>query len=601
MRGRVRGRPAEHGLLTLQRQAGNAAVARLLAVQRQPLHPELRRGSHGEAVNEAQRKLSRVQASADPLTEDGTFGPLTVAAVRTFQTTAGIAPANGVLNAATWTRLDTTFGAQPAPVRAVLSLGANNADVGLAQQKLNALGGTPRLPVDAVFSQQMLLRVILFEAFVMHRFPTGTIDAPMWKELDAAAPGGGTVLEGASTTPVEQHVASGTANSLGQQVAGTSLHGIVGVGGITRGKAVKELQQKLNTAGAAPPLKVDGAFGPKTTAALQQFQSSRVPAIPATGIADPATWAVLDAVAPASTIGFVERQWTEELGGATFGKTGANASRYSWEIKPDRMLVTARVNFTGLPPPATWFGYVAPVWNIYQAVRPAPPQKLPIDFELVRGTGADAMTIVVHPGNQRANAGNWYVGDPDAKGTVPHEYGHLIGLQDEYQQHAGDYVRATGHEPPVGQVTGPVGVTPAQIALQLQNAMVAHNDLAAFNATSGAGVTMGAFGQQIVAAYATLPAVNAPFLAAVAGPPAFPAIPAYTTTGNLVVDLDRTLHDTTNRYETIQSLTYSSGSLMGDPARVSDPHDHGTQPRHVAQFVEILGRAIGGAWKAERR
>ena len=92
--GQVRDRAGEHGLLTLQRQAGNAAVARLLAIQRQPLHPELRRGSHGEAVKEAQRKLSRVQASADPLTEDGTFGPLTVAAVRTFQTTAGVAPAS---------------------------------------------------------------------------------------------------------------------------------------------------------------------------------------------------------------------------------------------------------------------------------------------------------------------------------------------------------------------------------------------------------------------------------------------------------------------------------------------------------------------------
>lgn len=576
-------------------------MSRLLAIQRQPLHPELRRGSHGEAVKEAQRKLSRVQASADPLTEDGTFGPLTVSAVRTFQTTAGIAPANGVLNAATWTRLDTTFAAQPAPVRAVLSLGANSADVGLAQQKINALGGTPRLPVDAVFGNDMQLRVILFEAVVMHRFPTGTIDAAMWSALDAAAAGGGTVLEGASMTPVEQHVASGTANSLGQQVAGTSLHGIVGVGGITRGKAVKEIQQKLNTAGAAPPLKVDGGFGPKSTAAVRQFQSSRVPALPATGIADPVTWAQLDAAAPASTVGFVERQWTEEVGGATFGKTGARASRYSWEIKPDRMLVTAKVNFTGLPPPAAWFGYVAPVWNIYQAVRPAPPQKLPIDFELVRGTGADAMTIVVHPGNSRANAGNWYLADPDAKGTIPHEYGHLIGLQDEYQQHPGDYVRATGHEPPVGQVTGPVGVTPAQVALQLQNAMVARNDVAAFNATSGAGMTQGAFGQQVVAAYTALPAANVPAVLAAPGPPPVAAIPAYTTTGNLVVDLDRTLPNTLNRFETIQTLTYTSGSIMGDPARVTDPHDHGTQPRHVEQFVEILGRAIGGAWKAERR
>src|SRR4051812_32106268 len=87
-------------LLALQRQAGNNAVTGLGVVQRQPAppgaKPVLRRGSHGEAVHEAQRKLSRLQASALPLVEDGTFGALTEAAVRTFQTTSGAVP-TGVL------------------------------------------------------------------------------------------------------------------------------------------------------------------------------------------------------------------------------------------------------------------------------------------------------------------------------------------------------------------------------------------------------------------------------------------------------------------------------------------------------------------------
>lgn len=563
-------------------------------------HAELRWGSHGEEVKQAQRKLSRVQASAAPLIEDGTFGPLTASAVRSFQTTAGVAPANGVLNHATWSRLNAAFAALPPPVRAVLTFGANNADVGLAQQKFNALGVSPRLPIDAVYGNSLRVAVVFFEIGRMRRFPTGVVDAAMWRALDAAVAGGGTVLEGASATPVEQHVASGTANPLGQQVAGTSLHGVVGAGGITSGKAVKELQQKLNAAGAAPPLGIDGVLGPKTTTAVQQFQS-RFLFLARTGVANAATWALLDIVAPASTVGFVERQWTEELGGATFGKTGATASRYSWEITAIRMLVTAKVNFTGLAPPAAWFGHVPAVWNAYQAVRPVPPTKLPIDFEMVPGGGNDAGTVQVHPGNQRANAGNWYVGDPAAQSTIPHEYGHLIGLQDEYQQHPGDYVRVTGHEPPVGQVTGPVGVTPAQIAQQLQNAMVARNDTAAFNATVGAGVAIGAFAQRIVAAYAALPTVSVPAVPAAAGPPPVPALPAYMLTGNLVRDLVGALPNTANRYDTLQVLTYTSGSVMGDPLRVFDPHDHGTQPRHVAEFVTILGRAMGGAWRAERR
>jgi peptidoglycan hydrolase-like protein with peptidoglycan-binding domain len=594
-------------LLDVQRRAGNRAVSALVAqsggrraVQRQPAppaHPVLQSGSRGEAVKEAQRKLSRVQASALPLVEDGAFGPLTVAAVRSFQTTAGIAPANGVLNAATWTALDAAFTALPPPVRVALTLGMDHPDVGFAQQKLNAMGATPRLTIDAIYGNSMLGPVMAFEILAMSRFPTGTIDAAMWAEMDRRVAGGFVALEGASATPIEQHTPSGTANAMGQQVAGTSLHATTGAGGITRGPAVKELQQKLNTAGAAPALKVDGDFGPRTTAAVSAFQSSRVPPIPATGVADPATWAALDAVGGASTVGFISRQWTEEVGGRVFGLT----SRYSYEILRDKMVVTVKVNFTGLPPPAAWFGHVRAAWCKFKAVRTAPAKEMPIDFRMERGTGADSMPVNVVAGTGTANAGTWFAGDTRAAFSIPHEYGHLIGLADEYQQHPGDFVRATGREPPVGQTTGPVGVTPATIAGQLQAAMIARNDTAALNATVGQGVAIGGFAQRIVAAYAALPPGNVPAVPANPGPPPTPALPAVALTGNLVRDLAAALPDTLNRYNTIQVLTYSSGSLMGDPARVFDPHDHGAEPRHVQQFVDILATVLGGAWRAVER
>ena len=120
--------------------------------------------------------------------------------------------------------------------------------------------------------------------------------------------------------------------------------------------------------------------------------------------------------APGSTIGFIERQWSEEVGGATYGLT----SRYSFEITDRRVLITVKVNFTGLTPPAAWFGHVPAVWNKYQAVRDAPTRKvLPIDFEMVRGTGPEAMTVAVAPGTGRANAGRWFAGRPDAGRRSP--------------------------------------------------------------------------------------------------------------------------------------------------------------------------------------
>lgn len=602
----LQGAPGGPAAMTeLTQLAGNAQVARLVAAPPAPgggapPGTAIVAGAHGEAVRDAQIKLSRVQASALPLTEDGLFGPLTEAAVRSFQTTAGRTPPTGVLDAGTRTQLDAAFAALPPPARTPLAFGATGADVAFAQQKLNALGANPRLVINASFDAAMLVAVIKYEVGTLGRFPSGAVDAAMWADLDAKVKGGFVANEGAGATPVEQHTDSGTANSLGAQVAGTSLHPVTGVGGLTGGPAVHELQQKLNRAGAAPALKDDGVFGPKTQAALQAFQSGRVPPLAATGTADKATWDALDAVAPGSTTGAVERQWTEEVGGHTFGLTGANASRYSWEIQKTRMVITAKINFTGLPAPAAWFGHVETVWNQYLGVETASGKSMPVDFRMVRGAGGDANTVSVVPGTGRANAGKWFVADPDAASTIPHEFGHLIGLQDEYQLHPGDFVRATGHEPPVGDATGPA-VPPATIAANLQAAMLARSSVNARAASVGAGVKEGAFAQQVVEAYAKIPTTTVPAAAALPGPPPVAAKPAVPLTGDLLRDLDAALPDDNDRYETIQRFSYSSGSIMGDPGREKDPHDHGAQPRHIAEFMTILGRALGGTWEAKRR
>jgi hypothetical protein len=71
-------------------------------------------------------------------------------------------------------------------------------------------------------------------------------------------------------------------------------------------------------------------------------------------------------------------------------------------------------------------------------------------------------------------------------------------------------------------------------------------------------------------------------------------------------DIARDIHeampeDSLLAYETIQVLTYSSGSAMGDSERVLDPHDHGVQPRHVQEFADLVAAARGGSWRIEPR
>jgi len=589
--------PSPAALGDLMQLAGNSLLARIAlpsapAGGAPPAPAGPAGGATGGEIADLQMKLSRLQASAAPLTEDGKFGPLTEAAVRTFQGSNGL-EVTGQPDAATKTAVDTAFAALSPPVRVQVALGSTGLDVGFAQQKLNAAGATPRLAINGVFDNTMLGAVIAYEIVAVHRFPQGIVDATVWAALDAGTKGGFVANEGASNTPIEQLTPSGTANALGVQVAGTSLHPVTGVGGLSSGPAVHELQQKLNTAGATPPLKDDGLFGPKTRAALQAFQNGKVPV---TGTADAATWAALDAAAPASMTGSVSRTWDEVVGGATYGLT----SNYSWEIQKTRMVVTAKVKFVGLAPPAAWFGHVPAKWNQFQGVDPATGRTMPIDFQMTRGGGGDSNTVEVKRGNDRANAGEWYLGDTDAANTIPHEYGHLIGLQDEYQLHPADYVRVTGHEPPVGDAGGPA-TPPATIATGIQSAMVARSGVAAKAATVGAGLKPGAYAQRVAAEYALLAPVNLPAVAEVPGPPKITGLPAFTTTGEVLFDLDNALRDDLPRYDTIQVLSYSSGSIMGDESRVNDPHDHGAQPRHLAQFMTILGQALGGTWEARRR
>jgi hypothetical protein len=120
------------GVLRLQRTAGNAAVARLLAprpvapapgvVQRtvlgdlgkglgalgagliKALSPPLKPGDKGPPVTMLQQTLNGVGAA---VLEDGDFGPRTKAAVASFQSDHGLRPARGAgtLDDATWTAL----------------------------------------------------------------------------------------------------------------------------------------------------------------------------------------------------------------------------------------------------------------------------------------------------------------------------------------------------------------------------------------------------------------------------------------------------------------------------------------------------------------
>jgi peptidoglycan hydrolase-like protein with peptidoglycan-binding domain len=610
--GEQRTQPAD-----ILRLAGNRAFSASLAVQRDRYSSTgaqrtLRPGMTGEDVAYAQELLSRAAASATPLPRTGVVDTATETAIKAFRRARSIVPAvSPVIDDPVWTALRA---AQPTLVQPEVGLGDKGIAVGVAQQKLNAAGSaTPRLPITAEFDAPTETAVRAFQTARMPTTaPNGRMDRATWTALDTAVPDGGIYNEGASTTPVQDHVGTGTApRATAPMVAGTSLHPVIGPAGLTSGPGVLELQQKLNgwlaSVPGSTPLAVSGTWNPQTASAVQQFQTSRTPALPTSGSCDAATWAALDAVSPRSTDGAIDRSWTETVGGHTYSMQGARASKYSWHLDIGQMIITAKVKFTNNPPKPAWFTQVRNTWDGFKAQKTDGPQAVLLKFQMVQSADADANVVDVKTGTGRANAGEWYLGDT-ATDTVPHEFGHLIGLRDEYQLHSADYREITGHEPPTGGAAGVAepagGVTPLRVAQDLRAAILARNTANCWHAVVGRGIVSGAFAARVVEAYKTLGPATVPLVPMVPGTattPAQPARPAVTLGTDVVADLDRAVPDTSGwRYQVIQALTYSSGSIMGDASRVTDPHEHGTQARHVQEFVDIVAANRGGTWVGER-
>lgn len=608
--------PDRSELVSLQRDAGNLAVAGLLA-QRQTLddagpeggtttaapapgaagaaaaHRTLRRGSTGDQVSELQTKLNTAGASP-ALRVDGIFGPLTEGAVKAFQRGHALGD-DGVAGPATWGALDTPAGppgggggggAPPAVAHPTLHMGDKGPEVGVLQEKLNATTNWG-LPVTAVFDATTEWVVLNFQIQHLNdpallaavATAAGVVGPETWALLDKLAPGGG--VTGGTEIHVE-HPGGGhpVATPIG------SLHPKVGPGNVTTGPAVEELQQKLNLHRAGlglPAVPANANFTPATGAAVMIFQALK--GLPLTTIADDATWAALDAEVGVGTVGFVERSWNEEVGGHQYSMTGASASRYSWRLGATSIEVTAKVNYLGTAGNPQWPTHVANAWNVFKAVESTSGNELQINFNLVSGTGPDAhdVTVVAPPTQGRANAGQWYFADPNAASTIPHEFGHLIGLVDEYQQSAADYTKATGHEAYVGAAAAADGTGADVVALEQRTAILTKASALAFNSVTTHGIREGAFAQSVVQEYKD----------------------RYSG-ADLVKDLDVNLPadpagGPIPKYDTIQVFTYTSGSLMGDPARHPDPHDHGVQPRHVMEFVDIIQKARGGTWKVVAR
>lgn len=514
--------------------------------------------------------------------------------------------------------------------------------VGVAQEKLDAVGAAPQLVVDAEFGGHTLNAVLAYQGRKgISR--SGRLDDPTWAALDTDAPGGEVQADG-TTTPVR---GPNTPDPTGTRPAGNpATHPLLELTTPPMaGPAVAELHEKLNaamsltlpTAGGDLNAAAAIAFTDATERAVSAYQASKNGRLGIDGRVGVNTWKALDHEpnVHGAHVGRVEEEAQEHVRGEHRPRQGT--ARFDYALGPDPnnpTALTVRVHYryfqTPTPPPPRFSGMVPDpgiagtaagflsdiksVWNQFKATeQPAPGQAarppIPIDFEPTSEIAAAPGPGQDLPGGRPSGADNEVMvglgtGQPDAshyvlfpgldrKAMAAHEFGHHIGLADEYQQTAADHQRETGQEAPVGNLPGGGGAGTQQLADSVTAQLIAalarpaaERGQAFLGVLDANSIDQGAFAQMVARRF-------------------------QVRSGQTILDACNTKipeSDTENsptvRRRCTHPFLYNEDNLMGGAEETAannagapaPQHAHGVEPRHVRHLADLVGNVMGGQW-----
>ena len=443
--------------------------------------------------------------------------------------------------------------------------------------------------------------------------------------------------------------------------------------------------------------KSSGHIGSQTERLVKRFQGNKGRA--KTGIVDYKTWEELDTAGSGGVKeGQVSYRWDENL--TEFAFPLGMQSQYAWKATDKEFLVTVVINFSGpsAGEAASVGGIIEGYWNRFKLVykQPGPgnkvPKKKPADLKLTFNVAKPGKQgkVKLHADNDvllwrgdhpnwagrglntvqdkktRSDAGNWRLGDAGGAGFADHvknmfghEFGHLLGLEDEYSRTHKDIKRLTGGtalgydkgtekmkkpiEARYNQIKNAVHGANSYAAVKLANKdfvdLLKDRDQAKFimqeykiqtgNKLSDifkqkvldsknralTGPAASSYVTKVVTAHKATHKGIGPFAGAALKQAKL------DFAADIMKEWDGPAHHTYPNpdqpsawlpwLETDRS--YSSGGLMGDytllatkkaetrPNAVAHEHAHPLEPRHVRRFAEYVSRYTSDVWEAAYR
>ena len=274
--------------------------------------------------------------------------------------------------------------------------------------------------------------------------------------------------------------------------------------------------------------------------------------------------------------GSFRNQFSEYL---TEGLNAGGEGIWEWEFVNGHMLVHVDVAFR--PDPGVtynlgqWQAKIRDTWNRFAVVANG-NLEYPVEFDL-RDQGSAERSVRVKPNAKRgtyatpdrAYSNLWY---PVMRDTIaPHEFGHLVGLADEYERTAEDYRSVTGEEIP--ETVNESDQSYREIAEDLHAALYldveAQRAPAATRACEDAGLMVGGVARQGTFAQEVMQAYNREYGRA-DGKTLIEAIRERCTPGSF--------------WSLLATFSFQSTSIMGNES----DHTHPVAPRHLAPILQVV-------------